>query len=123
MRLGHSFSPKGSRSSCTTWLLKRLRETGAWTLTGYTLRDCCHGKEKLSQQQWWGTRSEGRQAWRVSAEEILANGANLDLANPNATDDLERLPATELVKRALMAERALIEILEDVQKQLASEGA
>jgi type I restriction enzyme M protein len=73
--------------------------------------------------QWWNKRSETTQAWKVSAEEILAKGANLDLPNPNATDDLERLPATELVARALSAERALIEILEDVQKQLASEGA
>lgn len=74
-------------------------------------------------KQWWSKRSEGTQAWKVSAEGVLAKGANLDLPNPNAADELERLPAAELVKRALTAERALIEILEDVQKQLASEGA
>lgn len=74
-------------------------------------------------KQWWRKRSESTQAWKVSADEILAKGANLDLPNPNAADELERLPAAELVKRALTAERALIEILEDVQKQLATEGA
>lgn len=73
-------------------------------------------------KQWWSKRVEGPQAWRVSAEGVLAKGSNLDLANPNAADDLERLPAAELVQRALSAERALIAILEDVQKQLAAEG-
>ncbi|MBK8232383.1 MAG: hypothetical protein IPK72_17810 [Candidatus Eisenbacteria bacterium] len=65
----------------------------------------------------------GHTGVKVSAEGVLAKGANLDLPNPNAADELERLPAAELVKQALTAERALIEILEDVQKQLASEGA
>ncbi|MBN8609169.1 MAG: N-6 DNA methylase [Deltaproteobacteria bacterium] len=73
-------------------------------------------------KDWWSKRVEGPQAWRVSAEGVLAKGSNLDLANPNAADDLERLPAAELVQRALSAERALIAILEDVQKQLAAEG-
>lgn len=73
--------------------------------------------------QWWSKRLKAKHAWKITAEEIIANGANLDVPNPNATDDRERLPATELVTRALSAERALIAILEDVQKQLTSEGA
>jgi type I restriction enzyme M protein len=79
-------------------------------------------EEFIPLKQWWSKRVEGSQAWRVSAEGVLAKGSNLDLANPNAADDLERLPAAELVQRALSAERALIAILEDVQKQLAAEG-
>lgn len=88
----------------------------------YTKTSPIQFEEFAPLKQWWSKRSKTAQAWKASAAEILATGANLDLPNPNATDELERLPATELVQRALSAERALIDILEDVQRQLASEG-
>jgi type I restriction enzyme M protein len=68
--------------------------------------------------RWWRERTGTPHAWTVSAESVLANNCNLDLANPNAVDDLERLPAADLVSRALEAERSLIGILEDVKRQL-----
>jgi len=35
------------------------------------------------EKAWWENREETPQAWKVSAEEIKANGYNLDLKNPN----------------------------------------
>jgi type I restriction enzyme M protein len=36
------------------------------------------------ERAWWNNRTESAQAWRVPVEEIIANGYNLDIKNPNA---------------------------------------
>jgi len=39
------------------------------------------------EQEWWDDREENIFAWRVSVEEIISNGYNLDIKNPNSVDD------------------------------------
>jgi len=39
------------------------------------------------ERQWWNNRTETDQAWRVSIEDIVARGYNLDIKNPRAVDD------------------------------------
>ena len=34
------------------------------------------------EKAWWPNREENAHAWRVSAEDIKANGYNLDIKNP-----------------------------------------
>jgi type I restriction enzyme M protein len=87
----------------------------------YTKTSPIQFEEFAPLKQWWEKRRVGPHAWKVTGEEILAKGANLDLTNPSAVHALEQLPAAELVKRALSAERAIIEILEDVEHQITSE--
>lgn len=36
---------------------------------------------------WWDDRTESEQAWRVPVDEIVANGYNLDLKNPNTVEE------------------------------------
>src|ERR1051326_7262848 len=42
--------------------------------------------------KWWRKREENDRAWKVPAKDILANGCNLDINNPNTKDDFEHLP-------------------------------
>jgi type I restriction enzyme M protein len=53
-------------------------------------------EEFAPEKKWWGKpdkhgryskREENEQAWRVSIDQIRANGFNLDLKNPHATDE------------------------------------
>lgn len=40
-------------------------------------------QEFEQEKQWWNNREENSFAWKVSIEEIKANGYNLDMRNPN----------------------------------------
>lgn len=52
-----------------------------------------------SEKAWWGDlktrsgREENDRAWKVSAEEIKANGYNLDISNPHTKDEGHKDPA------------------------------
>jgi type I restriction enzyme M protein len=63
---------------------------------------------------WWGDRRENERAWRAPAEQIAANGYNLDLKNPNAAADLEHLPPEQLAASILAKERRIAEIMEEI---------
>jgi len=72
---------------------------------------------------WWGgsTRSgryENERSWRVSIADIETNGFNLDLKNPNRTDDLSRRPPEELVAELLETEHAIVRLLEEIREEL-----
>ena len=68
---------------------------------------------------WWKDREENERAWKVSAEEILANGCNLDVKNPHAKEELEHLPPEELVESILEKERRIAEIVGEIRQTLA----
>ncbi|WP_437735449.1 type I restriction-modification system subunit M [Sorangium sp. So ce1335] len=67
---------------------------------------------------WWIDREEGENAWRVAADDVRANGCNLDISNPSALRTLEQLPVRELIHRAkehhARAEQLLNEIAEEI---------
>ncbi|WP_029918472.1 type I restriction-modification system subunit M [Pelobacter seleniigenes] len=44
-------------------------------------------EEFASEKAWWENRVESEQAWKVSVEQIKANGYNLDIKNPNTVED------------------------------------
>lgn len=46
-----------------------------------------HIEEFVPEKAWWGNRVESEQAWKVSVEQIKANGYNLDIKNPNTVED------------------------------------
>ncbi|MGE4545690.1 MAG: N-6 DNA methylase [Pedobacter sp.] len=39
------------------------------------------------EKAWWEDRKETEQAWKVSVDQIKANGYNLDIKNPNTVED------------------------------------
>ena len=44
-------------------------------------------EEFAPEKAWWGKREENAHAWRVSAEDIKANGYNLDIKNPHTVEE------------------------------------
>jgi type I restriction enzyme M protein len=41
-------------------------------------------EEFAPEKKWWKKRKESEQAWKVSVKDLIANGYNLDIKNPNA---------------------------------------
>lgn len=67
---------------------------------------------------WWDKREENERAWRVPAEQILANDCNLDIKNPNGKTDLEHLPPEQLVEDILKKEQRIAEIMMEIKQVL-----
>jgi len=44
-------------------------------------------EEFAPEKAWWENREESEQAWKVSVEQIKANGYNIDIKNPNTVAD------------------------------------
>ncbi|CCF82602.1 Type I restriction enzyme EcoEI M protein (fragment) [Nitrolancea hollandica Lb] len=68
---------------------------------------------------WWNHREENERAWLVPVEQLIENGYNLDLKNPNAAQAIEHLPPEQLVEDILAKERRIIEIIEEIKQALA----
>jgi len=71
---------------------------------------------------WWPNRAENERAWRVPAEQIAANGYNLDIKNPSAKADLEHLPPEVLVASIVEKERRILALMEEVRAVLERNG-
>ncbi len=76
---------------------------------------------------WWGGadragREENEQAWKVSAADLLASGANLDLSNPCGKKDITHLPPEELAASILKKEQRIAEIMANIQGLLVKHG-
>jgi len=63
---------------------------------------------------WWSQREEGPQAWRVSAECVIANGYNLDLKNPHAAERGEQATPTELLARMRQHQSQAATLLDEI---------
>jgi len=68
---------------------------------------------------WWKHREENEQAWKVSAEELLASNCNLDRKNPHTKEDITHLPPEQLVASILEKEQRIAEIMERIQSLLS----
>jgi len=68
---------------------------------------------------WWNVREEGAQAWKVSAEDVAANGYNLDLKNPNAKTGLEHADPKELIASMRSHENEVMRLLGEIEALVA----
>ena len=48
-------------------------------------------------RDWWGSREEGEQAWRVSFTDLERNGFNLDVKNPHVLEVERGYSSVELL--------------------------
>ncbi|HOX51262.1 MAG TPA: N-6 DNA methylase [Fibrobacteria bacterium] len=71
---------------------------------------------------WWNERVEGPQAWKISAETLLAEGCNLDRKNPNARDETNHLPPAQLVEDVLDKEKQILTLLEELRLLVGNGG-
>jgi type I restriction enzyme M protein len=67
---------------------------------------------------WWNDRSENQFAWKVSADEIIGNGYNLDRRNPSALEAVEHFSPTVLTKSILEKESKIAELLNEINNIL-----
>jgi type I restriction enzyme M protein len=70
--------------------------------------------------EWWESRADTENAWRVPISLFKENGYNLDLRNPSAPQQLEHLPPRELVE-SILANEARITILVSEMRDLLDE--
>lgn len=71
---------------------------------------------------WWDNRVENTHAWKVSVDDLLANGCNLDVKNPRGRQDFEYLPPEQLVKSIMQKEQRVLEIMGEIEKILVRDG-
>ena len=76
-----------------------------------------------SVQAWWGgskraERIEGEQSWRVSISDIEQGSFNLDLKNPNRSDDLAHRSPHDLLAELMTSEQKVISLIEQIQVEL-----
>ncbi|MBN8853990.1 MAG: N-6 DNA methylase [Sphingobacteriales bacterium] len=55
-------------------------------------------KEFDLEKSWWKNRRENEYAWKISAEELRRCNYNLDVKNPNATDEEHCYTSSELIE-------------------------
>jgi len=67
---------------------------------------------------WWHDREENEHAWRVHASDVLKNGCNLDIKNPNNKQDIEHLPPEQIVDDILQKEQRILEIMAEIKDVL-----
>lgn len=49
--------------------------------------------------EWWHSRKENEHAWRLSAQEVIDRGFNLDIKNPRTIEVADLLPPNEILER------------------------
>ena len=67
---------------------------------------------------WWNKRDENDQAWKVSIEELLATGCNLDRKNPRGKVDFQHLPPLQLVNDILEKEMRISKLMTQIRSTL-----
>jgi type I restriction enzyme M protein len=79
---------------------------------------------------WWKNRKEGERSWKVKTSDVLKyNGnsnlisANLDIKNPNSTENITHLPPEELAESIIEKERRIAEIMANIKALLARRSA
>ena len=72
-----------------------------------------------SARRWWRSREENERAWKVPAEQIAANGYNLDIKNPRGKQDFEHLPPEQLADDILRKEERIMELMAEIKQALA----
>jgi len=73
--------------------------------------------------EWWNKREENDRAWKVSAEEILASGCNLDRKNPRGAEDIAHLPPEQIIESIMQKEQRIAEIMANIKSLLANTSA
>jgi type I restriction enzyme M protein len=64
---------------------------------------------------WWKNREENDHAWKVFADEIVANNYNLDRRNPNVNNELEHIQPEKLVENILSKESMILNIITEIR--------
>lgn len=72
-------------------------------------------------QAWWTHRTANERAWRVPVADVEANDYNLDIRNPNRTDDLGHRAPAELLAELVTIERTILAKLHELKATIGAE--
>jgi type I restriction enzyme M protein len=67
---------------------------------------------------WFDNRAASEHAWKVSVEELLSSGCDLDRNNPRAQSDVTTIAPDKLLDGILANEERMLEIMRDVRSLL-----
>lgn len=84
---------------------------------GYTKGNPIKDEDFDEIKKWYGRREENKFAWKVSAKDIDEN-YNLDMKNPNATDDAEKATPEELLARIAEKETEILTLVKEIKSAL-----
>lgn len=65
---------------------------------------------------WWVSRKETTQAWKVSVDELIARNFNLEIKNPNQVDDTTNFSPSEILEQIIRSEKRLTEITHELRE-------
>jgi len=68
------------------------------------------------EKNWWNNKKEGENSWKVSIQEIIANGYNLDIKNPNKKNVGISLDPNELTNSLENNLQRIETLLKDVRE-------
>ena len=115
-----------SRPTKDIWFYEHPPRKG---LKNYTKTKPLRFEEFEPLLQWWDSREETEQAWKVSATEVLKYdekknllSCNLDRKNPHSPEEMETRGPGELVASILEKERRILALMEEVQKALGGKA-
>jgi type I restriction enzyme M protein len=78
-------------------------------------------EEFKAEQAWWDKREENEYAWKVSIDEIVANGYNLDFKNPNKTSEVIEFTVSEILENINSSQKNIVELTNKI-KELINES-
>ncbi len=89
---------------------------------GYSKTQSLQFDEFAPLLDWWHSRRESPQAWRVPVKELIDRNYNLDLKNPHAPESLEHLPPGELIESILAKEQRMVELALEARQLVRGTG-
>ncbi|MCM3567566.1 class I SAM-dependent DNA methyltransferase [Neobacillus mesonae] len=75
-------------------------------------------EEFKAEIDWWNNRTENEYAWKVSIEEIISKGYNLDFKNPNKADESTNLTASEILFKIQEKNQNIHHLIEELNRIL-----
>ena len=69
-------------------------------------------------RKWWGNKVENEVAWKVSVEEIVNNNYNLDIKNPNNSEEKILESPQELIKKLRNNYEEINTLLDSIEAEL-----
>lgn len=68
--------------------------------------------------QWWNNREKNERAWKISVEEVIEIGYNLDVKNPNRKEIKTNQKPEEVISDIINKEKQIMELLIEINKAL-----
>jgi len=78
-------------------------------------------EEFKPEQDWWEKREENEYAWKVSIDEIVSNGYNLDYKNPNKPSEVIEFTIDEIIENINSSQKNIIGLTMKI-KELINES-